>query len=359
MKIITLIAFIAITTSCNLNTPTKQATKKELKHEKKHKVKIQVIADKGKTITIGEDVIFTYKTKDLPTPDSIKLSVDYKLFKKYIANEIIAFETKNLFPGNRQLQFVFYWGDTLTADKSMQFEMLSDIIPHFYTFKVLKKWPHNTKSYTQGLEFLDGHLYEGTGNYGESMLYKIDIDKNEVVQSLNLPKEVFGEGITIVNNKIYQLTWRSNTGYAYDKNTLNKLYEFTYPTEGWGLTNNGTELIMSDGSENIYYLDTEFIQETHKLQVYDNKGPIKSLNELEYIGGLIYANVYGTDEIVAFESESGKVVKRIDLSGILNKNDVKTPIDVLNGIAWDNIKKRLIVTGKWWPYFYEIELVEK
>ena len=153
------------------------------------------------------------------------------------------------------------------------------------------------------------------------------------------------------------LTWRSNIGYVYDKHSLTKLYDFNYPTEGWGLANNGTELIMSDGSENIYFLDTEFLQETRKIQVFDNKKPIKNLNELEYIDGLIYANIYGSNNIVAFEPATGKVVKHINLKGLLNKKDIKKHIDVLNGIAWDKKNNRLIVTGKWWPYFYEIELV--
>jgi glutamine cyclotransferase len=196
-------------------------------------------------------------------------------------------------------------------------------------------------------------------NYGESTLNKIDLDKSEIIQSINLPKEVFGEGITIINDKIYQITWRTNVGFVYDKTNLKQLFEFTYPTEGWGLTNDGKELIMSDGSQNIYFLDTEFIQETRKIQVYDNIGTVTNLNELEYIDGLIYANIYGSDEIIVFEPETGKVTKRIDLTGILDKKNIKTRIDVLNGIAWDKENQRLIVTGKWWPYFFEIELIEK
>ena len=356
MREFIIIMFIALT-SCNTNTTKTQ--KKEIKQKKKQHVEIQLTANKGKTINIGEDVVFTYKVKELTAPDSIKLSIGFKTYKKFLSDEKIVWNSSNANPGYKQLQFIFYWGDTVFATQTLKFELLSDLKPDLYTFKIIEKWLHNNRAYTQGLEFSGGFLYEGTGNYGESMLYKIDLDKNEIVQSLNLPKDVFGEGITIIKDKIYQLTWRSNIGYAYDKNTLNKMYDFTYPTEGWGLANNGTELIMSDGSENIYFLDTEFIQGTRKLQVYDNKGPVKNLNELEYINGLIYANVYGTDEIVAFESESGKVVKRIDLTNILNKKEVKAPIDVLNGIAWDNLQERLIVTGKWWPYFYEIELIEK
>ncbi|MDA3891833.1 MAG: glutaminyl-peptide cyclotransferase [Salinivirgaceae bacterium] len=350
-------AIIIAATACNSNIKTSQPDTKAERQKKKQNIEIKVTADKKKTITIDEDVVFKYKIKKTSNPDSTKVSVGFLSYKTFKNDEAIIWNSGDSNPGKTKINLTFYWGDTLALSKTMNFELLSDIQPQKLSFKVLNKWAHNVKAYTQGLEFSDGFLYEGTGNYGESMLYKIDLDNNEIVQSINLSKELFGEGITIINDKIYQLTWRSNIGYVYEKESLKKLYDFNYPTEGWGLTNNGSELIMSDGSEHIYFLDTEFIQETKKLQVYDNNGPVKHLNELEYINGVIYANIYGSESIVAFDAESGKVLKYINLSGMLDKSKVKTPIDVLNGIAFDKQKNRLIVTGKWWPYFYEIELV--
>lgn len=355
MKNLILIIIIALT-SCSPTT-TNSPSKKKTINKKRDKIEIQITHNKNNYITIGEKVSFEYSIKNHTTPDSIKVLSDFKLYNIFHGKDSIIWNSINENTGKKQLKFTFYWGDTVSTSKTINFELLSNIKPKHYKFKTINRWPHSNGAYTQGLEFSDGYLYEGTGNYGKSMLYKIDLNKNEILQSVNLHKEVFGEGITILNDKLYQLTWRSNIGYVYDKNSLNKLYDFNYPTEGWGLTNNGTELIMSDGSENIYFLDTEFIQETRRIQVYDNKIPIKNLNELEYIDGLIYANIYGTNNIVAFESKTGKVIKHINLTGILNKKDIKSPIDVLNGIAWDNNHNRLIVTGKWWPYFYEIELV--
>ena len=345
--------------SCNSTTSTKTPANKVNSAKNTERINVQVVSNKQKAFPIGDEVLFTYNTENRPAPDSIKLLVNFKPYKNFTNEEAISWNTKNETPGFKQVQLTLYWGDSLSASGVIKQELLSDIQPKLYSYKTKNKWPHNIKAYTQGLEFSGSFLYEGTGNYGASTLNKIDLDKSEIIQSINLPKEVFGEGITLINDKIYQITWRSNVGFVYEKDNLKKLFEFTYPTEGWGLTNNGKELIMSDGSQNIYFLDTEFIQETRKIQVYDNKEPITNLNELEYINGLIYANVYGTDEIVAFEPETGKVTKRIDLTGILDKKNIKTPIDVLNGIAWDKENNRLIVTGKWWPYFFEIELIEK
>lgn len=344
---------------CNSTTTTKTSSTKVNSQKNTERINVQVISNKQKPFTIGDEVLLSYKTENMPAPDSVKLSINFKAYKNYTNEDAIRWNTKNETPGIKQVQLTLYWGDSLSANGSIKHELLSDLLPKLYTYKTKNKWPHNIKAYTQGLEFSEGLLYEGTGNYGESTLNKIDLDKSEIIQSINLPKEVFGEGITIINDKIYQITWRTNVGFVYDKTNLKQLFEFTYPTEGWGLTNDGKELIMSDGSQNIYFLDTEFIQETRKIQVYDNIGTVTNLNELEYIDGLIYANIYGSDEIIVFEPETGKVTKRIDLTGILDKKNIKTRIDVLNGIAWDKENQRLIVTGKWWPYFFEIELIEK
>lgn len=353
-----LFAVIIAVAGCNTNSQ-KQTTKAPDTKQKKQTtiVDIQVKANKQGTITIGEIIEFNYKVKKLTPPDSIKLSIGTIPYKTFKGNEALLWDSKNAKTGSQQLLFNFYWADTLSASNLIQYRVLSNIEPKYFTYSVKNKWDHNNKAYTQGLEFSEGYLYEGTGNYGESMLFKLDLDKNEIIQSINLSEDLFGEGITIMGDKIYQLTWRSNVGYVYNKDNLVKLYDFSYPTEGWGLTNNGKELIMSDGSENIYFLDTEFMQETKRLQVYNNKGPIKHLNELEFIDGIIYANVYGSYEIVAFDAQTGKVLKSINLEGILDKTKLKKPVDVLNGIAWDKENQRMIVTGKWWPYFYEIELI--
>jgi len=316
--------------------------------------------DATKTYPIGIPVHISFKTTMNESLDSIRLSVD-GLYKStfFKPENFIPWETVDELPGNRSLMLTFYWNNDTQKSSVIAIPLASDVIPVNYSFKVKNKWPHNKKAYTQGLEFSGGFLYEGTGQYGESMLFKIDLQKNEIVQSLNLPEDVFGEGITILSDKIFQLTWRSNLGYVYEKSTFNRLYEFNYPTEGWGLCNNGKELIMSDGSETIYFLDAEYFQEIRKIQVCNHLGPVKNLNELEFITNEIYANVYGSELIVVIDPGTGKVKKQIDLSGILDKSKIKDPIDVLNGIAYNAPTKQLIVTGKWWPELFEIELVEK
>ncbi|PKP08369.1 MAG: hypothetical protein CVU09_16065 [Bacteroidetes bacterium HGW-Bacteroidetes-4] len=309
---------------------------------------------------IGEPVNIQFKTSLETLPDSIRMSIN-------------SIYWKTLFPQSTTLQFInapfqlgknnsnltFYWGDSLQTSKTLALVFNSDIPPVNYSYKVEKRYPHNVRSFTQGLEFSEGFLYEGTGQYGESKLFKLNLENGGVVQSVNLPNDVFGEGITLMGNKIYQLSWQNQVGFVYNKSTFDLLYEFSYPTEGWGLTNNGKELIMSDGSEIIYFLDTEYIQEIRRIQVYDNQGPIKNLNELEYIKGEIFANVYGSDFIVAINPVTGKVTKRLDLSNLLNKKNLSQPVDVLNGIAYNPDSDQLIVTGKWWPWFYHISLVKK
>ncbi len=353
-----IIAFFILAISCTENhrtTQTKSTTNSKKTTAKEYKINLTLV-NKG-TLKVGDILGFQYKHKLKQNPDSIKLTIGNKAVETYLSDSL-QWHSKSAKAGKQKLAFTFYWGDTIQQTKNISFVLLSDITPTNYSYKVIKTWPHSTKAYTQGLEFSDGYLYEGTGQYGESMLTKVDLKTNELVQSINLPKEVFGEGITVMNDKIYQITWKSSIGYVYDKTNLNKLYEFNYPTDGWGLTNNGTELIMSDGSETIYFLDKEYFSELRRIEVYDEQGPILNLNELELINDLIYANIYGTNNIVAFDPETGKVIKTINLTGILKKEDIKTKVDVLNGIAWNAANKQLVVTGKWWPKLYHIELVE-
>ncbi|HAM98361.1 MAG TPA: glutamine cyclotransferase [Marinilabiliales bacterium] len=356
-------ALILLTMSCSsapqkTEKVTTQNSNTPAQPESNYVTDLRITNNQG--IKTGDVIQLAFITTKASFPDSIKLAMDGipQLTLKPTQNTF-DWETKKVNPGLHNILATFYWEYPVQESKSLQVVLNSDIIPEKYTYKVIKSWTHNSKAYTQGLEFSNGFLYEGTGQYGESMLYKIDVTTNEIVQSLNLPGDVFGEGISIFNDKIYQLTWRSNVGYVYDKDDFKKLFEFNYPTEGWGLTNNGKELIMSDGSENIYFLDPEFFQETRRIQVYDSNGPQKSLNELEWIGNEIFANVYGSDRMIAFDPKTGKITKDIDLSGLLNPKDCKGPIDVLNGIAYNAPAQQLVVTGKWWPKFFQIALIKR
>ena len=226
-----------------------------------------------------------------------------------------------------------------------------------YTYNITNTYPHDPTAFTQGLVFENGALYEGTGREGFSSIRKVDLTTGEILKSHKLSAKYFGEGITIFDNKIIQLTWRSNVGFVYDMNTFDLLEEFTYPTEGWGITHDGERLIMSDGTSTIYFLDPVTFDRVGSINVSENGTPIIFLNELEYIKGEIYANVWYTDSIVRIDPETGNVTGRINLTGLINPNNYAHNVNVLNGIAYDNENGRLFVTGKYWPKLFEIELV--
>ncbi len=226
-----------------------------------------------------------------------------------------------------------------------------------YTYRVVQTYPHDRNAFTQGLIYEDGILYEGTGLRGRSSLRKVALASGEVLQYLALAPEYFGEGITIWGQDLIQLTWQSRTGFVYDKDSFAQERTFHYPTEGWGLTHDGQELIMSDGTATLYFWDPETLVEIGRVQVHDEQGPVVRLNELEYVQGEVWANIWQTDRIARINPETGQVTGWIDLSGLLSPEDRNPPVDVLNGIAYDAQDDRLFVTGKLWPKLFEIELL--
>ena len=220
----------------------------------------------------------------------------------------------------------------------------------------MKTYPHDITAYTQGLVYDNGIMYEATGLVGKSSLRKVKFETGEVLQSFLVPDNMFGEGIALHKDNIVQLTWQNQTGLVYDKSSFRLLQRFSYATEGWGLASMDDKLVMSDGSNILYYLNPDNYGEISRIEVYDNKGPIANLNELEYINGEIYANIYQTDRIARIDPSTGKVKSFIDLKGLLKEEDKKPDTDVLNGICWDEKNKRLFVTGKKWPKLFEIKL---
>jgi glutamine cyclotransferase len=257
----------------------------------------------------------------------------------------------------------FYPGKTKKVNNS--FEVLADKAPAIYTYKIVNSFPHDTKAYTQGLEYYNGFLYETTGRKGQSTLRKVEINTGKVLQKTDLDKAYFGEGMTILNNKIYWLTWQAKKGFVFDLETfkLEKEFGFNKSEEGWGLTNNGTDLIKSDGTNKIWFLDPITCKEKKSLQVYTNKYALDNLNELEFINGEIYANKYQQNAIVIIDAHTGAVLGVADLSNLkkeMEKTQKLVPEDeVLNGIAFDKENNRLFVTGKNWGKLFEIELIKK
>ena len=231
----------------------------------------------------------------------------------------------------------------------------SSAVTH-YTYAIVKTYPHDANAFTEGLVYSDGFLYESTGINGNSSLRRVDLTTGIVQQQIVLPSQYFGEGITIVGNKIIQLTWQSHIGFIYDKTTFSLLGNFSYPTEGWGLTYDGKHLIMSDGSDNLYFLDQTTFQRTGQVTVHNGNTTVVNVNELEYVDGEVYANIWQTNNIAIINPQTGQIRGLIDLAG-LPEEKYQNLDAVLNGIAYDKTNNKLFVTGKDWQNLYQIKLI--
>jgi len=311
----------------------------------------------GDTLTLKLDVPAERAT------DSVLYFVNDQLIQKSTGNEAVYFDSSTLSFGPQQLRAQhFEKGEVQEA--SLMITVVSNQAPEQYSFSVVNTFPHDPEAFTQGLEFSDGVLYESTGEYGHSTLRKVELSTGKVIQQVKLPDNQFGEGLTLVDDKIVQLTWREGRGLVYDKSSFEKVQEFNYQAsrEGWGICYDGEKLIKSDGSNRLYFLDKNTFQETGKfLEVYDHNGPVDELNELEYIDGKIFANVYLTDKIIIIDPSNGKVEGELNLIGLLPQKD-QQPDQVLNGwvlngIAYDRQQKRMFVTGKKWNTLFEIKMI--
>ncbi len=237
-------------------------------------------------------------------------------------------------------------------------DIAEDTATPIYAYRVVHDYPHDPDAFTQGLVYADDVLYEGTGLNGESTLRRVELESGKVLESTALDPVHFGEGIAIVGNRIYQLTWQTRTAFVYDRETLKSLTTFSYPTEGWGLTTDGERLIMSDGTNQLFFRDPETFREQSRMAVCDGDQPVPNLNELEYVDGEIWANVWQTDRIARIDPGTGHVTGWIDLTGLLPvAESEERHVDVLNGIAFDAETDRIFVTGKLWPKLFEIELI--
>jgi len=243
------------------------------------------------------------------------------------------------------LVLFFYWS----------FESDNDS-PTVYSYSIVATYPHDTEAFTEGLIYFNDSLYESTGGWGTSSLRQVNLANGNITREVFLPEQYFGEGLTIVHGSLIQLTWQSGIGFVYDEKTLKVTANFTYSTEGWGLTFDGIHLIMSDGSSNLYFLEPATFQKVSQVSVRDDNASIANLNELEYVKGDIYANIWHRQEIVIINPKTGQVKGYIDLTGIYQADD---PEAVLNGIAYDQSKDALYVTGKNWPNLYQIIISPK
>ena len=329
--------------------------------------KVTTLADPSAPLTIplGTDIPVRLEMPDTVAIDSVQLYLGGKWLHTLVPGSGFApgepvearIPTGNEVTGKSGIRLRVYMAGGKSENQSRSVTFLSDIKPVEYSYTVVNEYAHDEKAYTQGLQYEEGWLYEGTGNRGTSSLRKVQLETGKVEKIRNLDNDLFGEGITVFGNRIYQLTYQSQVGFIYDRESFEELQKVYYQNrEGWGLTHNGEELIMSDGTHVIYFLDPEMFTVNRQIEVYNNQGEVLSLNELEYINGKIWANRYYTDEIVIIDPGTGKVEGRINLKGILKASDRRPSTDVLNGIAWDREKNRVFVTGKYWPKLFEIRI---
>jgi len=307
---------------------------------------------KNNTFSINDVLTLSIENPKSHTIDSITYSLEGKKIQNSIP--LASFKLgKQTIEAN-----VFYNNEHQTVSQNII--ILNSKIPKIYTYKIINEYHHDITSYTQGLEFFNDTLYESTGQYKESKLRKVNYKTGEVYKNINLANEYFGEGLTILNNKIYQLTWRKGIGFVYDVKTFEKLNSFKYGNskEGWGLCNDKHVIYKSDGTENIWTLNPETLVEQDHIQVYTNKGKITDINEMEWIDDEIYANRYQKDGVAIINPKNGAVIAVIDFSPLKKLVTQHAGLDVLNGIAYNPKTKTIFVTGKRWDKLFEVEIIE-
>ena len=348
--------------SCNRGGgSTKPDNKTEQQRPRQRKAQIAITSPRNnEKQPLGTTITLSAKTKtDSETLDSLRWFINGKWLKTTKGEDII-WNTEGLATGTNRIEAVAHYTSGQRDIISVNMLLLAPQAPKQYTYKVMQVYPHDTKAYTQGLLFDEGFLYESTGLEGESTIRKVNIQTGEPVQVTNLPSDVFGEGLALVDDKLIQLTWKNQIAFVYQKSNLKLLNKINYPMpEGWGLTYDGTHLLMTDGSATLYFLDKEYLAEVRRIEVCDNRGTVQQLNELEYIRGELWANVYLTDDILRIDPKTGVVLGRINMAGLLKSSDQKADTNVLNGIAYDEKTGKIYVTGKNWPKLFEIQVVEK
>lgn len=334
---------------------------------KSQKRKFEFLSPKsGETIILGQKVAVRMQFPDT-TVDSVIYSVDGQVIEKRQDTTELMLDTESIGLGARNLVAKLY--SEGKEDVAFSNVTILPESPRQYAFEVVNEYPHDTTAFTQGLEYENGFLYESTGAGADliTSLRKVELTTGKVVQKKEITgsdasgEPYFGEGMTIMGDKIVMLTWRNNLGYVFDKNTFEQKSTFSYQQskQGWGICYDGKRLIKTDSSNKLYFLDPNTYQEIGSIAVYDHNGPVDYINELEYIDGKVYANIYGKDIVVIINPETGAVEGQINFVG-LYKNPNRLPADEeMNGIAYDKVSKRLFVTGKQWNKLYEVRIIER
>jgi glutamine cyclotransferase/predicted secreted protein len=307
---------------------------------------------------LGATVPLSITPKDAATTiDSVRWFINGRWLETATTNAV-TWNTAGYTTGMHRIEAVAYYSFGQRDIIPVTVLLLAANPPKQYTYKVIRTYPHDPDAYTQGLLIDHGSLYESTGQYGKSSLRKVDLTTGKPLLSTPLPADMFGEGLALVDNRLIQLTWQNQLALTYQKNDFKPLQRIAYPIkEGWGLVFDGTHLLMTDGSANLYFLDKDCLAEVKRLQVCDHKGLIMQLNELEYINGELWANLYTSNIIVRINPLTGEVTGHIDMTGLLPAADRTPTVDVLNGIAYDDATGKVYLTGKNWPKLFEVQII--
>jgi len=363
--LITSLSCILLTacSSCNSGGSGTKSNRTEEQQQRPRRQRAQIaIVSPGnnESYPLGATVVLSAKSRDGAEPiDSLRWFINGKWFKTN-KGENISWNTEGQTTGTHRIEAVVYYVSGLRDIVSTSVLLLASQAPKQYTYRVMQVYPHDPKAYTQGLLFHDGFLYESTGVKGESTLRKVNLQTGEPVMKIDLPAEVFGEGLAMVDDKLIQITWQDHIAFVYQKSDFKLLKQINYNfREGWGLTYDGVHLLMTDGTATLYFLDREYLTEVRRIEVCDNEVMVYQLNELEYINGELWANVYFTDDILRIDPKTGVVLGRIDMSGLLKDSDRNVDTNVLNGIAYDEKTGKIYVTGKNWPKLFEIQVISK
>lgn len=339
--------------------------------------------DPGPSVTVMEEqtpgiILFDLPAEDaaFKTGDQIRVALSPEASSRTPDSIVIFFDGKRVTVlRSDPWQFTIPSGFTaMTGKKSLRaagyrngkahtvtrfVELFSDIVPPVYGYRTIRSYPHDTEAFTQGLFYDSGYLYEGTGQEAGSTLREVELETGRVIRQLNLESSLFGEGITLCQDRIYQVTWQDKVGFVYDRATFRLLNKIYYSTEGWGLTTVNDRIVMGDGSNILYFFDPALFTVVSRIEVYDHEKKVDQLNELEYINGEIWANIWMTDLIARIDPATGRVNSYINLAALFPEHKRReTGADVLNGIAYDREGGRIFVTGKRWPRLYEIRVTE-
>jgi glutaminyl-peptide cyclotransferase len=362
-----LISLILIPFVCTLSCSGKSGAKPEVTarqisvagEEVTSKIVKMVSPEENSGFKLHEPVkVVMEPTEKDKLPDSLKLFFDGNLMATMKASpwEYTINGNHTITTGRKSLKVTAFREGKQQNTITRFLIFYSDVIPEKYSYKVVNSYPHDREAFTQGLVYDGGRLFEGTGQKAGSSLREVELSTGKVIRQQNLDAALFGEGIAIFGDRIFQVTWEDKVGFVYDKASFNVINKIYYPTEGWGLATIDNKIAMSDGTNIISFYEPETFTAVRKIEVYDNKKKVDKLNELEYINGEIWANIWMTDLIARIDPASGKVLSYIDLKGLLPEKERQADTDVLNGIAFDSQGGRIFVTGKKWPWLYEIKI---